>query len=348
MFRGGRSATVRGQRGYLVVCLRIVLVAAAYIVAAKLGLTLALVRGQVTPLWPPTGIGLACLLLMGIRALPGIPLGAFAVNISLGPSLPVVLGITAGNTLAPLCAYLLLNRVGFRQELDRLRDAVALVFIGALGGMLVSATFGVGTLFVAGALPASGFWASWSVWWTGDAMGVLVITPTLLVASRVRWRWQRPTLRWLEAAILLTCELGVVIVAGKTNTPLFFLAFPLLTWAALRFQLRGSAPCALIIASAAAIGASHGSGPFMDLSLLQKMIVLQVFNASIALTALMLAAIISQRNDAMRAVERAVGQLTDAVATLEPYRLLRGGVLDGELRTRFGNGVEKQRSPDVG
>ncbi len=186
--RGGRSAGVRVQRASLVVCLQVVLVAAAYILSAKLGLRLALVRGQVTPLWPPTGIGLACLLLMGMRCLPGIPLGAFAVNIALGPSLPVVLVITAGNTVAPLCAYLLLKQVGFRIELDRLRDAVALVFLGALGGMLLSATMGAGILYLTGALPASGFWAGWSVWWTGDAMGVLVITPLLLVASRVRPR----------------------------------------------------------------------------------------------------------------------------------------------------------------
>lgn len=338
---------MRGQRGYLLVCLQIVLVAVAYILSAKFGLRMALVRGQVTPLWPPTGIGLACLLLMGPRCLLGIPLGAFAVNVTLGPSLPVVLGITAGNTLAPLCAYLLLRRVGFRMELDRLRDVVTLVFLGALGGMLVSATMGAGSLYVAGALPASGFWAGWSVWWTGDALGVLVVTPVLLVASRIRWRWRPPTLRWLEAALLLACAVGVVVVASRTATPVFFLAFPVLTWAALRFQQRGAVPCALIVAAAAAYGAAHEAGPFVELSLLQKMIVLQIFNASITLTALLLAAITSQRNDALRAVERAVAQLSDAVASLEPYRLLRGGVLDGELRTPVRSGVEKQPSTEV-
>jgi integral membrane sensor domain MASE1 len=330
------------------VCLQIVVVAAAYIVSAKLGLRFAVLREQVTPLWPPTGIGLACLLLMGRKVLPGIPIGAFAVNISLGPSLPVVLVITVGNTLGPLCAYLLLRRVGFRLELDRLRDAVALVFLGALGGMLVSATVGAGTLWATGALPPNGFWAGWSVWWTGDAMGVLVVTPLLLVLAKIRWGWEAPTVRWLEVGALLACAAGVIVLSNRTTTPLFFLAFPVLTWAALRFQLRGAAPCALIIATAAALGATQDEGPFTGLSVLQKMIVLQVFNASIALTALLLAAITAQRNDALRAVERAVGQLSNAVATLEPYRLLRGGVLDGELRTPIRSGVEKQHSTDVG
>ena len=347
MSRGGRSAGVRVQRGYLVVGLQIVVVAAAYIISAKFGLRFAVLREQVTPLWPPTGIGLACLLLMGTRVLPGIPIGAFAVNISLGPSFPVVLMITVGNTLAPLCAYLLLARVGFRQEIDRLRDAVALVFLGALGGMLVSATLGSGILWLTGALPTNGFWAGWLVWWTGDAMGVLVVTPLLLLLPKIRWSW-RPTIRWVEAFALMAAAVGVIVLSNRTTTPLFFLAFPVLTWAALRFQLRGAAPCALIVAAAAALGATRDAGPFTDLGLLQKMIVLQVFNASIALTALLLAAITAQRNDALRAVERAVGQLSNAVATLEPYRLLRGGVLDGELRTPIRTGVEKQPSPDVG
>lgn len=339
---------MRVQRGYLVVCLQIVVVAAAYIVSAKLGLRFAVLREQVTPLWPPTGIGLACLLLMGRKVLPGIPLGAFAVNVSLGPSVPAVLMITVGNTLAPLCAYVLLKRVGFRVELDRLRDAVALVFLGALGGMLVSATVGTGALLVTGALPAHGYWAGWLVWWTGDAMGVLVVTPLLLILPGIRWSWRAPPIRWVEAFALITCAVGVITLSNRTTTPLFFLAFPVLTWAALRFQLRGAAPCALIVATAAALGATRGAGPFTGLSLLQQMIVLQVFNASIALTALLLAAITAQRNDALRAVERAVGQLSNAVATLEPYRLLRGGVLDGELRSPIPTGVEKQHSSDFG
>src|SRR5262245_60387079 len=126
MFRGGRSVTVAvrgpGSRPQLVLLLQILLVAVAYYLSAKIGLGLALVRGQVTPLWPPTGIGLACLLLLGMRCLPGIPIGALLVNLPIGPSFWVVIGISAGNTLAPLCAYVLLTRVGFRPQLDRLRD----------------------------------------------------------------------------------------------------------------------------------------------------------------------------------------------------------------------------------
>src|SRR5262245_13452611 len=158
--------------------LQILGVAAAYYVAARIGLVLQLVRGQVTPLWPPTGVALVCLLLLGGRIWPGISLGAFLVNAPIGPTTPAVIAISAGNTLAPLCAYWLLRSAAFRTEVRRLRDGVLLVSLGS-AGMLVSATIGSLALLSAGAIAADHFWSTWSVWWTGDAMGVLVVAPLL-------------------------------------------------------------------------------------------------------------------------------------------------------------------------
>ena len=167
---------------------QILLVAAAYYVAAVAGLQLALVRGQVTPLWPPTGIALVSLLLLGPRVWPGITMGALLLNAQLGPSLPAAALIAAGNTIAPLAGYLLLRRVRFRTQFDRLSDVLALVFLGALTSTLVSANVGASALVLAGGVPQTRFLATWSVWWTGDAMGVLVVAPLLLVARHWRWR----------------------------------------------------------------------------------------------------------------------------------------------------------------
>ena len=113
-------------------------VAAVYYAGAQLGLLQELVRGQVTPMWPPTGVALACPAAARPRGWPGIALGSSRVNVPIGPAPPAVLVIVAGNTVAPLCAYLLLRRVGFRTELARLRDGLALVFLGAFAAMLIS------------------------------------------------------------------------------------------------------------------------------------------------------------------------------------------------------------------
>src|SRR6267378_1972705 len=88
----------------------VVLVAAVYFGTAKLGLTLAFANASATAIWPPAGIALAALLLLGYRAWPGIFLGAFLANITTQGSIPVVAGISAGNTLEALLGAALLRK----------------------------------------------------------------------------------------------------------------------------------------------------------------------------------------------------------------------------------------------
>ncbi|MFD1148919.1 MASE1 domain-containing protein [Saccharothrix hoggarensis] len=303
----------------------LLVVAACYYVGARLGLLQALVNDQVTPLWPPTGVAVLALVLGGLRMWPGIAVGAFVVNATLGELGTTVL-IGAGNTLAPVAAYLLLRRVGFRAELDRTRDALALVFVGAFAGMAVSATVGSGALLATGAITRGDFWSTWTVWWTGDALGVLVFVP-LVLALRTLRRRPRPTRRWLEAAALVGSTAVVMAVATTHDLRLMYLVFPFLIWAALRFQHAGTAPCALIAATLAARGAAMASGPFAGLDLVVRMVTLQAFNGTVVLTALLLSAAIAERNAARAAIERTVAQLADVVSQYQPLLLGEGAGL---------------------
>lgn len=321
-------------RRYLTFGARILVVALAYFVAAKIGLGFALVRGQVTPLWPPTGIALTCLLLFGIRSWPGITLGAFLTNLAFGPSFGAVFMISAGNTLAPIAAFYLLQRAGFTVALKRLKDVLALIVLGAFAGMLVSATIGAGTLVLTGALRARDFWSTWSVWWTGDAMGVLVVAPVLLVAATIRFDHRVPLLRWLEAAVLFAGLAGLTLAVTRSSTQLLFLIFPMLIWAALRFRQPGAATANLLVSVTVVLAAAAGQGPFAGPDLLTTMITLQLFNGSVTLTTLLLAAITNERDEAQHSLQRAVSQLSDAVATLEPYSLLRNGLIRHVLHER--------------
>ncbi|MER5893436.1 MASE1 domain-containing protein [Streptomyces sp. NPDC001876] len=302
-------------RRHRATALTILAVAALYYATARLGLLQQLVRGQVTPLWPPTGIAVAALLLFGVRVWPGIAVGALAVNIFIGPSVPSVVAIVVGNTLAPICSYLLLTRAGFRNDLDRLQDALALVFLGALAPMLISATMGSSTLVLSGALPAGGFWPTWSVWWTGDAMGVLIVTPFLLVVRWARWPPAVGPLIWAEAAALAACTLSVTYLAtNASSSSLLFLVFPFLIWASFRFERAGAAPCALGISTLAIIASGRMAGPFAHHDLLTNMVTLQAFNGTVSLTALLLTAIVTERNRTHEEIERLCAQLSDAVA----------------------------------
>jgi len=313
----------------------ILVVATGYFGSAQLGLRTAIVGEQVTPIWPPTGVALGCLLLLGLRIWPGIALGAFTTNILIGPTLPAVLVITVGNTVAPLCAYLLLRRADFHNDVDRLRDALALVFLGALAGMLISATIGSATLAVA-VDPAPEFWATWSVWWTGDAMGVLLIAPIILIARHIRIPMHFSMLRAAEAAALIICTVLATALPAIISEPANFLVFPVLVWAALRFRLAGAVPCALIASVITAIEASRNLAPFTGLDLTATMLVLQVFNLSLTLTALLHATVVAQRDRAQVALEDACGQLAQTIVVLRQINTLGDGltgVLD-RFRTR--------------
>ena len=289
--------------------LTILAVAVAYYATAKVGLVLALVKGQVTPLWLPTGISVAALLMTGRKIWPGIALGALTANISLGTGPGATLMITVGNTLAPLAAWYLLTRFGFRPQLDRLKDALLLVFAGALGAMLISAIVGAAAFKISGIIPWHDVPAVLSVWWTGDAMGVLVFTPLLLMLPR---QWSAPPRRLAEAGALLVVTAVLASFVTTSELRLLFLVFPMLIWAALRFQHAIAAPCAAIISVAAVMSAA--SGQFVETDLLTTMIVLQAFNGSVALTGLILSAITSERNQARQAIERACEQLAETVA----------------------------------
>src|SRR5260370_1930098 len=101
------------SRGYLRALLRLALVAVSYWITARLSLTLALVHGQVTPIWPPTGIALVAILVLGRSVWPAIFAGALAVNLPIGPSPLGAVFIATGNTLAPLVAPGLLSPCPF-------------------------------------------------------------------------------------------------------------------------------------------------------------------------------------------------------------------------------------------
>ncbi|MFC9758531.1 MASE1 domain-containing protein [Streptomyces sp. NPDC056921] len=301
--------------------LRVLAVTAAYYAAGGLGLIREVsVHGAVvTPLWPPTGIALGALIYLGLSAWPGIALGSLLVVATLSGSVtPSTFAVVAGNTAAPLCSYLILRRAGFRKELDRLRDGVVLVFLGALAGMVISATVGTGMLALNGKLPLSGFWPVWAAWWAGDAMGVLVVTPVLLVLHRLRM--PRTTDRWIEASALLTVAVTVSLVVTRSSVSMMYLVFPVLIWAALRFQLAGSGPCALLVSVLAAIAGTEGVGPFEGRTILHVMIDLTVLNGCVALTALLLAAVVTEQSNIRQRIERACEELAEVVDHLAPGR----------------------------
>ncbi len=333
------------KAGALVTVLQLAVVALAYWFAAWVSLRLALVHGQVTPIWPPTGIALVAILVFGRRVWPSIFLAALAVNLPIGPSPLGAAAIAVGNTLAPITAAALLKRAGFRIELDRLRDAAAIIVFGALVAMTISATIGSSVLVLSGAVPADSFLSTWAVWWTGDAMGVLLVAPFLLsLLPNAR----SPGLRLRMAAELVALLVGVGVltyVLFQNRLRIEYLVFPLIMFAAWRFRLRGAAPAALIASGIAIWAAVQGTGPFGTETLIQKMITLQVFNVCVAVTSLALAALVEARERTeemtrLYVAANAASQTKSAFLNMAAHELLTPlTVMSGYLSLMSGGSV---------
>jgi PAS domain S-box-containing protein len=291
---------------------RALLVGLVYYVAARLSLRLALVGKNVTPLWPPTGIAVVAILILGRRMWPGIAAAAFLVNLPISTNVLAAATTATGNTATPVLAAILLSWAGFHWEIDRLRDAVA-ILVAALTSTLVSASVGAGTLVLSHAIPRGEFGSAWTVWWTGDAMGILVVAPFLLSLG-LGWRrsgasWQRR----VEAAGLFLLLAGATLGVMHTRVRLLFVLLPILGWAAWRFQLRGAAPAALLVAVLATWAADHRWTTFANDSLPARMIALQAFNATVALTSFFFSALVTERLRDREALERAAADLEDRV-----------------------------------
>jgi integral membrane sensor domain MASE1/anti-sigma regulatory factor (Ser/Thr protein kinase) len=305
-----------------ILVLQLLAVGVAYYVSARLGLLLALVERNITPLWPPTGIALVAFLLLGRRVWPGIAVAAFLVNEPISSTPWAAAATAAGNTLAPLVAAELLKVADFHREIDRLRDAGSIVFLGALASMALSASIGTGTLLLTGAIAREEFLSAWAVWWTGDAMGVLVVAPFLLSLLQVRERRGSTWARRAEAVALFALLLLVSYVLTRSRISTLFMAVPLLGVIAWRFQQRGAAPAALVVAGLATWVAARGLGPFAEGSLFEKMVTLQTFNATVAFTSFVFAALVTERNRAREALERSGAELAATLQrSLLPDRL---------------------------
>src|SRR5690348_15382772 len=175
--------------------IEIVVLAAAYFVAGKFGLTMAFVHPSSTAVWPPTGIALTALLIFGYRVWPGIFLGAFLVNLTTAGSAITSLGIAAGNTLEPvLGAYLVFRFANGRKCFETVQDSVKFAILAGVVSTTVSATIGITSLSLGSYARWTDFKIIWTTWWLGDAVGATIVTPLLILWSadhKIRWSWNR-------------------------------------------------------------------------------------------------------------------------------------------------------------
>ncbi|MBW8769294.1 MAG: MASE1 domain-containing protein [Gemmatimonadetes bacterium] len=278
--------------------------AAVYFLAARIGLVFHPVSGFATLIWPPAGIALAAILLLGRHVAPGIFLGAFAANWVSGAGVLAAIGIGLGNTGEALVGAVVLQRMpGFSITLERVSSVVVLIVWSAVASTLIAATAGVMSLHLAGHIGAARIFETWRAWWIGDMVGVMLFAP--LVLAWANRRCAPLAVHWLETAALvasLAIACGVaffneLLRIPQLTTP-FHQADPLvaiLLWAALRFGQRGVTTAVLCASTVAVISAAMGLGPFTTLAFNDALLPLQMFIAIVAATCLIISATIAER-----------------------------------------------------
>src|SRR4030095_1239555 len=311
------------------------ILAIIYFIAGKLGLMLASLHASASPVWPPAGIALAALLLLGYRAWPAIFIGAFLVNVTTAGNVATSCAIGTGNTLEALVGAWLVNRfAGGTNVFDRPQGVFKFALAAGISA-IISPAFGVTSLGVAGFVDWANYGAIWLTWWLGDATGALVFTPLVLLWSVASTRrWNKNEAAEVGALLLLLVLLGGVVFGGwpavsARNYPIALIFGLVVIWTAFRFTQRETAAGIFILSAIAVWGTLHGFGPFVRETENQSLLALQWWTAVLSITAMALSAGMAER----RRVEEELQQQKLVVKSANGTNDHFPAMLSHELRT---------------
>jgi PAS domain S-box-containing protein len=302
--------------------LNLLALAGVYFLTGKLGLLLAFANENATAVWPPTGLSLAVLVLMGRRLWPGVWLGAFVVNMSTSGSLPASVGIAIGNTLEVVCGAWLVERIaGGRHVFEQARTTFAFI-LSALPSAVIGATIGVTSLGLVGRTSWEQAPGVWLTWWIGDAVSAVMITPLVVMWAASPLPNLRP--RLIEGVLLFgVLSLTAILEFGGLLPPRMaqygnsFVFMPPLLWAAFRFGQRGAVTASTLLSIIAVWGTVRGFGSFALQNPNDSLLLLQAFLATIAFTSLAVGAVVSERRRSAESLTRSEQQARNQNAQLQ-------------------------------
>ncbi|WP_029871201.1 PAS domain-containing protein [Rhizobium leguminosarum] len=303
----------------------------AYVLACGFAQSLAIVPGTGISIWPPGGLFVATLILASRRSWPwwilaGCLAEMFSNFLWFNSPVPAAFLIYVGNALGAMVAAWLVNRtLKHPGQLETLQEVLTFVVLAAGIAPIVSATVGSATLAWF-AIQSQSFATAWPLWWVGDATGVLIVSPLALVLFH-SWRskTQFSAAQWVEACVLGLIFLGVAALSLSGYLPFAYIIMPPLLWAAVRFEFKGAAVSLALLALITAVFTITGASQFAGDPESQKhnQIMLQLFLAISAFSALIVAAIsrqhqlavltLRQNVETLRDRERELSQLVDMV-----------------------------------
>jgi len=272
-------------------------------------------------LWPATGIGLAMVYRFGYTIGLTLMVAGVAVHSGFGVDPWMAVSLGGGAAAGAVVGAWLLRRMNFDRRLERVKDVLRLLLVGAVVSATVSGL--AGALAMAGT--TSGFAETLGLCWLADTMGVVLFAPLLMSLQVSRLAHSLSTLR--ATGLISTVPVVTFLVyAGSLPDhlalPMSYAAFPIVLFLAFRLRPGGVALATLLGAMVAVVCTGLGKGPFAQatelrpdlLSLFIQLVIVQV-------TALLLVAIGHERvaaeqqaRDHLRALAR-VGRM-NAMSTM--------------------------------
>jgi PAS domain S-box-containing protein len=304
---------------------RFILVFAAVLTSAKLGVDLSRLSGNIAAVWIANAIPLGIILVRPRAETPwylaATVLGNLAMNLLNGDGLPASAAFAGCNFGEVAIATAMLRYLRADGIFCTLRSA--LKFLLAAVFMSTAVTAALGAAAISAAMGLS-FLKVWTTWWLGDAVGMLIVTPFIVAIGRSA-EWRRPTARQalefllLAAALIVALGIGIESLTGYTlagRTALLAIV-PIGLWAAIRFGATGATLASIILTvsgialAVTMIPGAHAGSPLDNLQALQIRI---LSSASISLV---LAALLGERSRAVQLMRQNENELRKSNTELE-------------------------------
>ena len=300
---------------------KLLLFYAAYFGIGSLSQGLAIIPGVGIMFWPPVGILIATLLLNSKSAWPWFIVVAGLAELTCNAvwwhnPLPFALIYFSGNALESLTAAWLITRFSPKPfRFETFEQVAAFVVFGAGVAPLVSATIIATTDAIVG---KHDFATAWQLVWLGDSTGMLISAPLTFVAIEA-WRARKAvsTETVLEAAAVYLVLAVVCVLSLQGQLPTAYMIMPPLLWASVRFQLKGAASALALVTILTAIYTVYGHGEFAASGperMQENIVMLQTFLGISAVSALFVAALSLQRQQALTKLSAANVELEERVA----------------------------------
>jgi two-component system sensor kinase FixL len=275
---------------------------------------------NITPWNPQPGLAVAWMVLAGLGHAPAVG-ATIAIADVLIRDAPGGMLITAATALVLGTGYAgiaFVLRQSWRDPgLRSVRDLSIFTAVTLGGAAIVGAAF-IGMLVWSGALRATPFLPAWERFWIGDAVGMLVTAPLLLVAADGERRHAlmvslRRTETQLQALVLTAALAFVFLGLGGEPFRHFYLLFLPLIWISLRSGLNG----AIIAIALVQLGVVAGLGGSREVT--PSILELQTLLAGFSLTGLFLGAMVEEHGRAEEAFRQTVrlaaaGEMAGAIA----------------------------------